>query len=124
MEFLPVLLIQDQVSLFKFWFNGNVQEGLRYRNKLFFKSELFQRYQRTEALELGYKISQKNIQTVITFSQLNYILWVDLQSSVAHDFFDLELGLRDSLVSTPSTKASLVLDFRQNQKLYYQVERS
>jgi hypothetical protein len=109
MEFLPVLLIQDQVILFKFWLNGNVQEGLQYRNKLFFKSQLFQCYQRAEALELGYKISQKNIQTVITFSELNYTLWVDLQSSIAYDFFFLDLTFKRIHNSTPS--------YRTNQKL-------
>ena len=85
MELLPLVFSEKQGSVFKFWFNGKVNTGLRLRNSLFRHVQSYPNQQRDQAYALGYALAQQNIATIITCSPKNYKVWVDLKTSAGKE---------------------------------------
>lgn len=85
---MEYLLISDNlVTLFKFWADGKIQDGMRHGNELFRQVSVFQTKQRQQAFDLAWSLSQEALPLVITASPYNYTVWVSLRSpeSVAQE---------------------------------------
>ena len=99
-----VVTEQQSSSYFKFWYDDNMHEGMRYRNELFRHFKTFGAHRRNHAYSLGCALAQQGIQAVITCvsdrntapADQRYVLWVSLRSPWA----DQELALAEPL--TPS----------------------
>jgi hypothetical protein len=76
----PLLINETFISRFKFWLDGQVQDGMHHREELFrcFRTETQQGRQRI--YDLGWALSHEGVHTVITASQHHYTLWVSLRS--------------------------------------------
>jgi hypothetical protein len=70
---------------FKFWFDGAVREGLRYQNKLFFQSYKFKLHQHNLAYDLSNQLLQHNIQSIVTVSSQDCVIWINFESYNTHD---------------------------------------
>jgi hypothetical protein len=79
MEVLPLVINEHQGAVFKFWFEDQLNDGLRLRNGLFRRVQTFDILHRDQAYALAYALGQQSVQTVITCSKTRYIVWVDLK---------------------------------------------
>jgi len=90
---LPKVLRETDVQVFKFWFNGALQEGLHYDNELFYRALVVESVKRTRLYHLGCKLSEKGGQTVITVADDKSSLWLSLRSRLAlsqHGFLPIQ----------------------------------
>lgn len=78
---METLLINEQfVSQFKYWREGQVQTGMRFRNDLFECVSEFNRHQRNQAFDLAWQLSQTGKQAVVTTSSKQYTVWISLRA--------------------------------------------
>lgn len=79
---METLLINEQfVSPFKYWQEGKVQTGMRFRNDLFKHINAFSHRQRHQAFDLAESLVEAGKEVVITASSLQYIVWANLRAS-------------------------------------------
>jgi hypothetical protein len=79
MEVLPLVINEQQGVIFKFWFENQLNDGLRLRNGLFRRVQMFDVAQRDQAYALAYALGQQGVQTIITRSSTRYTVWLDLK---------------------------------------------
>jgi hypothetical protein len=98
-----VQIQEDKVSCFKFFWAGEMRDGIRYQNTLYglileskFKYDL-QLYQLISAL------SKADIATVLTQSPHRYAVWIDLQSSAYPIFIKPNLDLLEKVAKLHRT---------------------
>jgi hypothetical protein len=75
-----LLISEELVSQFKFWMDGKIQTGMRFRRELFRHVSKFKNHQRQEAFDLAWKLAQKDRGVIITASTFQYTVWVNLRS--------------------------------------------
>jgi hypothetical protein len=76
----PLVITGNQGSRFKYWFDGDIQEGLLFRNELFRCLYRFDASRRMLVYELAYAFAQYNVQALILFDQPQYQVWVSLRT--------------------------------------------
>jgi hypothetical protein len=81
MEPLPVVIHQQQGTIFKFWLDGRLNDGLRLQNTLYRRVHRFPISHRDQAYALGCALAQQKIRTVLTRSPNDYSVWIDLRNS-------------------------------------------
>ncbi len=76
---METLLISEQfVSQFKYWREGQVRTGMRFRKGLFDYVTKFEHLQRHQAFDLAWRLSMANKEVVVTVSSEQYTVWVGL----------------------------------------------
>lgn len=76
----PLLINEKLVSLFNFWADGKLQNGMRCSNELFRQVRTFAFDQRQRVYSLGWALAERGIQVVITWSHRGYGLWICLRT--------------------------------------------
>ena len=76
----PLVISEKMVSTFKFWSDGQVQDGMNCRNELFGCLKTANLQGRNHIYELGWSLARKGIEVVITVSDYQYTLWSNLRS--------------------------------------------
>ncbi len=82
---LPKVLRETDIRVFRFWFNGALQDGVHHSNELFYRALAVQAENRTRLYHLGCKLSQKGGSTLITISDQGNSLWISLRSQAVLD---------------------------------------
>jgi hypothetical protein len=78
---LSALLIpENQVSLFKFWQDDELRDGLRYKSELFYLTHRFNSYQKDNVLEVAQELMGHGVEVIVTCSTDNYKIWTSLQA--------------------------------------------
>jgi hypothetical protein len=77
---LPKVVRETDVHIFKFWFDGALQDGLHYDNELFYRALAVESVQRTRLYHLGCKLSEKGGTALVTLSEQGSSLWLSLRS--------------------------------------------
>lgn len=75
-----LLISGNLVSQFKFWWDGQIQTGMRFRNELFCYVSKFDSQQRHKVFELAWTLACEGAQVVITAEPSQYTVWVSLRS--------------------------------------------
>lgn len=79
---METLLINEQfVSQFKYWREGHIQSGMRFRNGLFEHAAAFGHHQRHQAFDLAERLAGLGKEVIITASPNRYMIWVNLRSA-------------------------------------------
>lgn len=78
-DFSFPLFSENQVSLFKFWFDGDIREGLCHRGELFRHSCTVASSQASQVYALGQRLVCEGVEVVITCSNDRYRLWTNLR---------------------------------------------
>lgn len=79
---METLLINEKfVSQFKYWREGQIRTGMRFRNNLFEHSAVFSQRQRHEAFDLAGRLEADGRAVVVTASADQYRVWLSLRSS-------------------------------------------
>jgi uncharacterized membrane protein YhfC len=74
-----MLLINEAlVAQFKFWRDGQVQQGMRFRNRLFCQVRSFDRNDREQVFNFSHRLAHAGVEAMITATTSQYTLWVSL----------------------------------------------
>lgn len=80
----PLVIRETQVKLFKYWAEGDIHEGMRYENRLFFQVNTFTTHCYQKPLHLARLLSQQGLRSVVTVSPEQYSVWLSLECHVGH----------------------------------------
>jgi hypothetical protein len=77
---METLLINEQfVFQFKYWKEGHIRTGMRFRNNLFEYVSQFNQLQRNQAFELAWRLSQSGKEAIVTASASQYTVWHNMR---------------------------------------------
>lgn len=79
---LPPVINEGKIFPFKFWFNNRIQDGMYYRNELFYRLHAVPSQQRAHLYHYACKLARRN-NVLITASSQAYSVWVSLRSPSA-----------------------------------------
>lgn len=108
---METLLINEQfVSQFKYWRDGQIRVGMRFRNNLFESVCQFKPNQRPQAFELAWQLDQSGKEVVVTASPTQYTVWVNLKAADKSVLFPNRLGISPLLEpsSQPPVEVTLL----------------
>jgi hypothetical protein len=77
---LPKVLRDSQIQIFKFWFDGALQDGTHYRNELYYRALSVETHQRMRLYHLACKFAKQGAETLVTLSDNRCSLWISLRS--------------------------------------------
>ena len=104
----PAVISEHLIQRFKFWANGNIQEGMRQGHELYRYVTAFPLSSRQQAYALGINLKQVGQHIIITCSDQEYVIWSRLRSSQAPSRSGSQLAAidqasqpRPSLMSSP-----------------------
>lgn len=77
---METLLINEQlIYQFKYWREGQIRTGMRFRQGLFEYVSQFNQWQRYQAFELAWQLTQANREVIMTASLNQYTIWANLR---------------------------------------------
>jgi hypothetical protein len=88
---LPLLVVEDLISPFKFWCEG-IHHGMFYRNDFYIRQAQFAIADRLHAYTRANEASNQGFKVCVTVSKTMYTVWVDMRSRLPaatndqHDF--------------------------------------
>jgi hypothetical protein len=77
---LPKVLPESKVQVFKFWFNGVLQDGTHYYNELYYRALSVNADQRTRLYHLACKFSEQKAEALVSVANDKCSLWISLRS--------------------------------------------
>lgn len=77
---LPPIVAIGAIQPFCFFYNGQVQKGIRYRNELFGAVKTFALTHRLQAYQVAWALSEAKVSVVLTLAASELVIWVNLQS--------------------------------------------
>ncbi|GEM_PF-2884533 len=78
---MPPVLIEKIVSLFSFYLDSQIQQGMRHKFELYRLTLEFQPNDRLKAYQQALELTQAGLDVVITVSKNRYVVWTSLRSS-------------------------------------------
>lgn len=78
---LPLIVYEDAVRLFSFYYEGYVHQGISHEQKLYRLIHCTGIDSRLEAYEAGLRLSNQGIKILITVSDRCYRVWAEIRSS-------------------------------------------
>lgn len=79
----PPMISEQQMTLFKFYMDQTVQDGMTYRNDLYRLARQFTRDERLEAYRFGCELHGQGVLTLFSVSKQGYTVWISLRSHLA-----------------------------------------
>ncbi|WP_169617221.1 hypothetical protein [Nodosilinea sp. P-1105] len=73
------MLPEDQVPIFKFWFDGSLQAGTHHRNELYYRALTVDVHQRSRLYHLACRLSRHRATTLVSLASDQCSLWVSLR---------------------------------------------
>ncbi|MBD0335114.1 MAG: hypothetical protein ICV62_06475 [Cyanobacteria bacterium Co-bin13] len=77
---LPQVLLESQLHLFKFWFNGSVQDGLHHQNELYYRAQTVRSDQRTRLYQTACRLAERQADIVVSTAGNCCSLWISLRN--------------------------------------------
>ena len=77
---LPQVLREDRIRTFKFWFNDSIQDGLHFRNELFYRSRSVDLSARARLYQLATRLAEHNAYVLVTVTSDQCSLWISLRN--------------------------------------------
>jgi len=82
---IPPVIHEQDCHPFKFWFNGEIQEGMVYRNELFYRLQTATEAHRAKLYQRACQLAQQEVAheptVVVTASEQAYSIWLSLRSA-------------------------------------------
>lgn len=73
---------EDKVSIFKYWNNDGIQEGMNYKGQLYTLVRSYPAEDQLDACELGCNLAEKGMEVCLTCSRPRYRVWMHLKSII------------------------------------------
>lgn len=77
---LPLVVDEQQVFTFKFWFGGQIQTGMHFQDELFCQIVSVDLSQRSRTYQQACKLAQQGIRLVITCTSEQCKVWGSLRN--------------------------------------------
>lgn len=77
---LPLIVPEKSINLFRFFYDGRVQEGIRYNSQMYGELHKFDSSYRLQAYQLAWALTQRHVPLVLSVSPTRCVVWVSLQS--------------------------------------------
>jgi hypothetical protein len=77
---LPVVIYETLISLFSFYREGHISQGMSYRRRLYKLMSTYTAEARLQAYTAGCELASQGNQVVITVSPEHYKVWIDLRA--------------------------------------------
>lgn len=77
---LPQVLREDRIRTFKFWFNDSLQDGLHFRNELFYRCRTVDISQRARLYQLATRLAEHHAYVLVTVTSEHCSLWISLRN--------------------------------------------
>ncbi|MEM0982182.1 MAG: hypothetical protein AAGH78_18175 [Cyanobacteria bacterium P01_H01_bin.58] len=77
---LPKVVFEHEVQLFKFWFNGALQDGIHFANELYYRLQEKPMPLRSRLYQIGCRLSRNGADVVLTVSEDRCSLWANLRN--------------------------------------------
>jgi hypothetical protein len=105
---LPLVIDEEQIFSFKFWFDGTIHQGMYYQNELYCRLQTFQINQRSQVYQLGCKLAAKDILVALTCTETTCSLWGSLRADDIKNILSRKkLNLPASAPSASTPPASI-----------------
>lgn len=79
---LPKVLPESRIQVFKFWFNGALQDGTHYSSELYYRALTVEANKRTRLYHLACKCSEQRARTLVSVADEQCSLWICLRSQM------------------------------------------
>ncbi|HZG37312.1 MAG TPA: hypothetical protein VEZ50_01410 [Nodosilinea sp.] len=79
---LPLIVVEDLISAFKFW-NEGIHEGMLYRNDFYVVLQQFALAERSQAYSHATEASNEGLKVCVTVSKTHYTVWVEMRPNLA-----------------------------------------
>lgn len=79
----PPVIAEQQITLFKFYRDQAVQDGMTYGNELYRLARQFSPNHRLDAYRFGCELLEQGIPTIVSASKQRYIVWISLRNPLA-----------------------------------------
>lgn len=79
---LPKVLPESQIQVFKFWFNGALQDGTHQYNELYYRALTVEGVKRTRLYHLACKLSKQQADALVSVADDRCSLWISLRSQM------------------------------------------
>lgn len=76
---LPLVIDEQQVFIFKFWFDGKIQDGMHFQNELFCQIGTFGVSERSRVYQAACKLAHQGTLLAITCSDTTCRVWGNLR---------------------------------------------
>lgn len=83
---LPLVIDEQQIFIFKFWFNDKVHHGMHYQNELFCRIATSTLQMRPHIYQLSCKLTQNSIPLAISCTDQTCSLWGSLRNETIKRF--------------------------------------
>lgn len=83
LEAVPLVFSEQRVSLFKFYRDQSIRDGMLYRNELYQSVREFGIRDRLKAYQFACEQFEQGIPNLITVSEHRYVVWVNLRGPLA-----------------------------------------
>ena len=77
---IPSTISEDKVTIFKYWNNDSIQEGMNYKGQLYALVRSYPAEYELDACELRCDFAAKGIEVCLTYSLRRYGVWMNLRS--------------------------------------------
>ncbi|MEA5448259.1 hypothetical protein VB780_06755 [Leptolyngbya sp. CCNP1308] len=78
---LPLIVVEELISTFKFW-NQGIHDGMLHRSDFYIGLQQFPLAERSQAYSQATLESSKGLKVCITVSKTHYTIWVELRSQL------------------------------------------
>ena len=79
----PLFVTEELTSMFKYWSDDQIHEGMTYDNELFRLTETYKTVDRKRMFDHAWALIIDGMKVVITASSYRYAVWVELRSPQA-----------------------------------------
>ncbi|MBM0744329.1 hypothetical protein JOY44_22400 [Phormidium sp. CLA17] len=83
LESAPRMIPEQQITLFKFYMDQSMQDGVTYGKELYRLAKQFVVSDRLEAYRYGCELLGQGVPTLISVSKQRYIVWTGLRRPLA-----------------------------------------
>lgn len=81
LEVAPCVIPEQKITLFKFYIDHAIHDGMTYGNNLYRLAKEFEMSDRLEAYRFGYGLIEQGIVALISVSKQRYRVWINLRNS-------------------------------------------
>lgn len=77
----PLVINEEQIFTFNFWFNGSIRCGMYHQGELYCRLESFTLQKRPQVYQLACKLARQTTAIVLSSSATACSLWISLRDS-------------------------------------------
>ena len=77
---LPSVVQENSIEPFKFWFNGDLRDGVHFHNELYYRLKQTSPDSRSSLYQLGCRLVQRGADVFLTVSDDSCSLWANLRN--------------------------------------------